>query len=306
MNSKKTAFKTILISIASSLILAVIKGISGNMGHSDALIADALESSSDVIASLLVLFGMYYSHKPADEDHPYGHGKAEALSTFGVVGFLLISATLIAYNGIQNLFIDQQQPATFTIYILLGIIVWKELSFRYVVNKGKKTNSLSLQADAWHHRADAISSLIALFGIGISIIFGAEYSKADDWAAIVSALFIVYNAYTIFRPALGEILDEHTHHDLIEKIRNMQNEVDGVIAIEKCLVRKTGMYYFVDIHLEVDGNISVEKGHKIGHDFKNHIMNKIPEINDVLVHIEPVIDISIINRQLIQDSNVFD
>jgi cation diffusion facilitator family transporter len=305
MNHKKIAFKTIVISIASSLILAFIKGISGHIGHSDALIADAIESSSDVFASLLVLFGMYYSHKPADEDHPYGHGKAEALSTFGVVGFLLISATLIAYNGIQNLFIEQQQPDSFTIYILLGIIVWKELSYRYVMNKGKKTNSLSVQADAWHHRADAISSLIALFGIGISLIFGSKYSKADDWAAIISALFIVYNAYTIFRPALGEILDEHTHHDLIEKIRKMENEVEGVISIEKCLVRKTGMYYFVDIHLEVDGNITVEKGHKIGHDFKNYVMYKIPEISDVLVHIEPVINNSKINRQLIEDSNVF-
>lgn len=290
MNYKKTAFKTILVSIASSLILAIIKGISGNIGHSDALMADALESSSDVIASLLVLFGMHYSHKPADEDHPYGHGKAEALSTFGVVGFLLVSATLIAYNGVQNLFIDQQQPASFTIYVLLGIIVWKELSFRYILNKGKKTNSLSLQAEAWHHRADAISSLIALFGIGISLLFGTEYSKADDWAAIISALFIVYNAYTIFRPALGEILDEHTHHDLIKKIRKMESEVEGVMAIEKCLVRKTGMYYFVDIHLEVNGKITVEKGHKIGHDFKDYIMNKIPEISDVLVHVEPVVD----------------
>lgn len=294
MNSKKTAFKTIIISIVSSLILAFVKGMSGHLGHSDALIADALESSSDVIASLLVLFGMYYSHKPADEDHPYGHGRAEAISTFGVVGFLLVSATLIAYNGVQNLFIDQQQPATFTIYILIGIIVWKELSFRFVMKKGKKINSLSLQADAWHHRADAISSVIALFGIGISLFFGSAYSKADDWAAIISALFIVYNAYTIFRPALGEILDEHTHHDLIEQIREMENEVEGVFAIEKCLVRKTGMYYFVDIHLEVDGNISVEKGHKIGHDFKSFVMNKIPEISDVLVHIEPVIVKSII------------
>jgi cation diffusion facilitator family transporter len=138
MTTKRTALKTIIFSICSSLVLAIIKGASGYLGHSDALIADAIESSSDVLASLLVLFGVYYSHKPADDDHPYGHGKAEALTTFGVVGFLLISATLIAYNGIQNLFIEQEQPAQFTVFILIGIILWKELSFRYVMNKGKK------------------------------------------------------------------------------------------------------------------------------------------------------------------------
>jgi cation diffusion facilitator family transporter len=287
MTTKNIAIKTIFLSISSSLILAIIKGISGYLGHSDALIADAIESSSDVLASFLVLFGMYYSHKPADEDHPYGHGKAEALTTFGVVGFLLVSATLIAYNGIQNLHSEQEQPASFTVYILIGIVLWKELSFRYVMNKGKKTNSLSLQADAWHHRTDALSSLIALFGIGISLFLGPKYSKADDWAAIISAIFIIYNAYSIFRPALGEILDEHTHHDLIEKIRQMENDVVGVMGIEKCLVRKTGMYYFVDIHLEVDATISVEKGHKIGHDFKDYVMKKIPDISDILIHIEP-------------------
>lgn len=287
MNTKRTALNTIFLSIGSSLILAIIKGASGYLGHSDALIADAIESSSDVLASFLVLFGIYYSHKPADEDHPYGHGKAEALTTFGVVGFLLISATLIAYNGIQNLYLEQEQPAFFTIFVLIGIIIWKEISFRFVMNKGKKTGSLSLQADAWHHRADAISSLIALFGISISLLLGSDYSKADDWAAIISALFIVYNAYTIFRPALGEILDEHTHHDLIDKIREMENDVEGVLGIEKCLVRKTGVYYFIDIHLEVDGLISVNKGHEIAHKFKDYVMGKIPDISDILVHIEP-------------------
>lgn len=287
MPTKRTAVKTIIFSIFSSLILALIKGASGYFGHSDALIADAIESSSDVFTSILVLFGIYYSHKPADEDHPYGHGKVEALTTFGVVGFLLISATLIAYNGIQNLQLEQEQPDSFTVFVLIGIILWKEISYRYVMNKGKKTNSLSLQADAWHHRADALSSLIALIGISVCLLLGSQYSQADDWAAIISALFIVYNAYTIFRPALGEILDEHTHHELIEKIRQMERDVEGVLGIEKCLVRKTGVYYFVDIHLEVDGAISVNKGHQIAHNFKDYVMNQIPEISDVLIHIEP-------------------
>ena len=233
------------------------------------------------------MFGIYYSTKPADDEHPYGHGKAEALVTFGVVGILLISATLIAYNGIQHLSIEQEQPELFTIFVLIGIIIWKELSYRYVLSKGKKTNSLSIQADAWHHRSDAISSLIALFGISLSLLFGPAFSKADDWAAIAASLFIVYNAYIIFRPALGEILDEHNHHELIAKIKLMETHIVGVQGIEKCLVRKTGMTYLVDLHLEVAGSISVNEGHRIAHEFKDYLQGQLPEINDVLIHIEP-------------------
>lgn len=287
VKAKKIAYRTILLSIISSVLLALLKGYSGFAGHSDALIADAIESGTDVLASFLVLFGIYYSTKPADDEHPYGHGKAEALVTFGVVGILLISATLIAYNGIQHLSIEQEQPELFTIFVLIGIIIWKELSYRYVLSKGKKTNSLSLQADAWHHRSDAISSLIALFGISLSLLFGPAFSKADDWAAIAASLFIVYNAYIIFRPALGEILDEHNHHELIDKIKLMETHIVGVQGIEKCLVRKTGMTYLVDLHLEVAGSISVNEGHRIAHEFKDYLQGQLPEINDVLIHIEP-------------------
>ena len=287
VKAKKIAYRTILLSIISSVLLALLKGYSGFAGHSDALIADAIESGTDVLASFLVLFGIYYSTKPADDEHPYGHGKAEALVTFGVVGILLISATLIAYNGIQHLSIEQEQPELFTIFVLIGIIIWKELSYRYVLSKGKKTNSLSLQADAWHHRSDAISSLIALFGISLSLLFGPAFSKADDWAAIAASLFIVYNAYIIFRPALGEILDEHNHHELIDKIKQMETHIVGVQGIEKCLVRKTGMTYLVDLHLEVAGSISVNEGHRIAHEFKDYLQGQLPEINDVLIHIEP-------------------
>lgn len=287
VKAKKTAYKTITWSIISSIVLSLLKGYAGVEGHSDALIADAIESGTDVFASFLVLFGIYYSTKPADDDHPYGHGKAEALVTFGVVGFLLISATLIAYNGIQHLSVPQEQPELFTLFVLVGIIIWKELSYRYVLFKGKKTNSLSLQADAWHHRSDAISSFIALIGIGLALLFGPAFSKADDWAAIAASLFIVYNAFVIFRPALGEILDEHNHHDLIDKIKEMETHVPGVCGIEKCLVRKTGMTYFVDLHLEVTGTISVNEGHTIAHNFKDYLLKKLPEIRDVLIHIEP-------------------
>jgi cation diffusion facilitator family transporter len=281
------AKRAAILSLITNFLLAIIKGLGGIIGHSDALIADAIESCADIFSSFLVLFGLHYAHKPADDDHPYGHGKAEPLITFAVVGFLLISATIIAVESIRNLNEPQEQPAFFTLYILGAIIIIKELSYRYVYRKGVLTNSSSLKADAWHHRSDAISSLIAFLGITSTFLFGKGFEKADDWAALIAAFFIVYNAYRIFRPALGEIMDEHTHHELIHEIRTASKEVNGVIDIEKCWARKNGMTYVVDLHLEIDGNLSVTEGHGISHDLKDHLMETFPYITEVLIHIEP-------------------
>ena len=281
------AQKTALLSIFTNTILAGVKGFAGIFGHSDALIADAIESCADIFSSFLVLIGIRYASKPADEDHPYGHGKAEPLVTFAVVGFLLISATIIAVESIRHLSEKQEQPAFFTLYVLAAIVVIKELSFQYVYRKGQQTNSSSLKADAWHHRSDAISSLIAFLGILTTFLFGKGFEKADDWAALIASVFIVFNAYRIFRPALGEIMDEHNHHDLINEIRNEAKKVSGVVDIEKCWARKNRMSYVVDLHLEIDGHLSVIEGHAISHALKDHLIEVFPYITDVLIHIEP-------------------
>jgi cation diffusion facilitator family transporter len=286
-SNKKTAQKTAFLSLISNAGLAITKGITGVFGHSDAMIADAIESTTDVFASLLVLFGLNYSSKPADENHPYGHGKAEALVTFAVVGFLLISATIIAVESIRNLQQPQEKPEVFSLYVLGVIILIKEFSYRYVKKKSIETKSSSLHADAWHHRSDAISSVMAFIGISIALFFGKGYEKADDWAALLASIFIVYNAFLIFRPALGEIMDEHLHDDLIIQIRKEATKVEGVLDTEKCLVRKTGMVYIVDLHVEVDGKLSVFEGHEISHRLKDFLMIQLPEIADVLIHIEP-------------------
>jgi cation diffusion facilitator family transporter len=286
-SNKKTAQKTAFLSLISNAGLAIAKGVTGVLGHSDAMIADAIESTADVFASLLVIFGLRYAAKPADENHPYGHGKAEALVTFAVVGFLLISATIIAVESIRNLQEPQEKPELFTLYVLGIIILIKELSYRYVKKKSIETNSSSLHADAWHHRSDAISSLMAFVGISIALIFGEGFEKADDWAALLASFFIVYNAFLIFRPALGEIMDEHLHDHVVAKIRELSVNVSGVLDTEKCLVRKTGMVYIVDLHVEVDGKLSVFEGHEISHRLKDYLMEQMPEISDVLIHIEP-------------------
>lgn len=281
------AVKTTYLSIAGNLLLAVVKAAAGYFGNSYALIADAIESVSDVFASFLVLLGLKYSSRPADENHPYGHGKAEALVTFAVVGFLVISATVIAYESIQHIRTPHKTPASYTLIVLGVIVITKEIFYRIVSKKSDDTNSSSLKADAWHHRSDAITSAMAFIGISIAVFMGPGYETADDWAALFASAFIIYNAYLIFRPALGEILDEHLHHELVEKIRSIALTVPGVIDTEKCHVRKAGMNYLVDLHLTVNGDISVTEGHAIAHNLKDRLQLEYPEIADVLIHVEP-------------------
>lgn len=287
MTNEKTAIKTIYFSIAGNTALAIIKGLAGFFGHSYALIADAIESTTDIVSSFLVLFGLKYASRPADENHPYGHGRIEPLITFLVVGFLITSATIIAYESIHNIRRPHLLPKPWTLIVLGLIIIWKEISFRLVIKKSKLTNSSSLKADAWHHRSDAITSVSAFIGISIALILGKGHESADDWAALFASAFILYNSYLIFRPALGEIMDENFYDGLINTVREVALKVDGVEGTEKCFVRKAGMKYHVDLHATVNGNISVKEGHDIAHHLKDTLRNKIPQLGHVLIHIEP-------------------
>ncbi len=287
MSTEQTAIKATYFSIIGNTSLAIIKGLAGFFGNSYALIADAIESTTDIFASFLVLFGIKYSNKPADKNHPYGHGRAEPLITFLVVGFLITSATIIAYESIINIGTPHQLPKPWTLIVLGAIIIWKEYSFRVVMKRSIQTNSSSLRADAWHHRSDAITSVAAFLGISIALILGNGYESADDWAALFASGFILYNSYQIFRPALGEIMDEHLYDDLIEQIRIVSLQVDGIIDTEKCFIRKAGMQYHVDLHAIVDSNITVKEGHDLAHKLKDTLREEIPELGHVLIHVEP-------------------
>jgi cation diffusion facilitator family transporter len=287
MTNEETAIKATYFSIIGNTSLALIKGLAGFFGNSYALLADAIESTTDIFASCLVLFGIKYSNRPADENHPYGHGRAEPLITFLVVGFLITSATIIAYESIQNIGTPHDLPKSWTLIVLALIIGWKEYSFQMVMKKSIITNSSSLKADAWHHRSDAITSIAAFIGISIALLLGKGYEAADDWAALFASFFILYNSYMIFRPALGEIMDEHRYDDLVENIRKESLKVDGIIGTEKCFIRKAGMKYHVDLHAIVDAKISVKEGHYLAHKLKDTLRNRILEIGHVLIHIEP-------------------
>jgi cation diffusion facilitator family transporter len=167
------------------------------------------------------------------------------------------------------------------------IIIWKEYSFQTVLKKSVITNSSSLKADAWHHRSDAITSVAAFIGISIALFFGKGYEAADDWAALLASFLILYNSYLIFRPALGEIMDEHVHEDLVKEIRKISISVKGIIGTEKCYIRKAGMKYHVDLHAIVDARISVKEGHDLSHQLQDALKRELIELGNILIHIEP-------------------
>lgn len=287
MSAVDQAKKATWMSILGNALLALIKGLSGVFGNSYALIADAIESTADIFSSMMVLFGIHYSTRPPDRNHPYGHGRAEPLITFVVVGFLVASAVIIAFESIENIQQPHALPKPFTLWVLAGIILSKELFYRFVRRKSQETNSSSLKADAWHHRSDAITSLAAFIGISVALIMGPGYESADDWAALLASLVILYNAFLIFRPALGEIMDEQVYGELVNRIRDFSVQVSGVLGTEKCHIRKSGMKFHVDLHVIVNGHMTVLEGHAIAHRLKDHLLQELPVLADVLIHIEP-------------------
>lgn len=287
MSNEQTAIKATYFSIVGNFLLAVLKWLAGYFGNSYALIADAIESTTDIFSSFLVLLGLKYAKRPADENHPYGHGRIEPLITFAVVGFLIISATIIAYESIQNIGKPHELPKPWTLIVLLTIIIWKEISYRIVIKKSKETGSSSLKADAWHHRSDAITSVAAFIGISIALILGKGYESADDFAALFASGFILYNCYLIFRPALAEIMDENLYEDLIADIRIHSLKVEGILDTEKCFVRKSGTKHLVDLHAIVNGEITVKEGHILAHNLQAYLQQEMPQLGNILIHVEP-------------------
>lgn len=286
-NRNAEAIRTICFSIVGNTFLALLKGFAGVFGNSYALIADAIESTTDVFSSLMVLLGMRYIARPANHRYPYGHGRLEPLFTFAVVGFLILAAATIAYESVQHIQTPHKTPAPFTLFVLMAVIAIKEFSYQYVKKKSTELNSTVLSADAWHHRSDALTSLAAFIGISVALFMGEGYETADDWAALVASAIIVFNAYMIFRPALGELLDEQLHDKLVDQVREVATRVEGIVGTEKCFIRKGGMTYQIDLHLIVNGDISVREGHEISHKLKSQIQYELPEIANVLIHVEP-------------------
>jgi len=283
----KRGLKTTFIGIIVSLFLATIKIFTGIVGNSYALIADGIESLTDIFTSSIVLTGLYFASKPADEDHPYGHGKAEPFAGVAVAFGIFIAAMIIVVQSVYEIITPHHAPAPFTLAVLILVIATKESLFRFVLKVGDSVKSVAVKNDAWHHRSDAITSAAAFIGISIALIGGEGYESADDFAALFASIIIIINAYRIFKPALYELLDTAPPAKTIQKVRDVANNVENVMGIDKCYVRKMGFDYFVDIHVLVDANLPVFKGHEIAHTVKDKLMKEYSNISDVLVHIEP-------------------
>lgn len=287
LKSTKKGIRSTLVGIIISIFLAVVKGVAGVIGNSYALIADAIESLSDVVTSLIVIAGLKIAAKPADRDHPYGHGKAEPVAAMVVSLALFGAAVIIIVQSIHEIITPHHAPAAFTLVVLVVVVIVKESLFRFVLKVGETVNSTVVKTDAWHHRSDAITSIFAFTGISIALIGGEGYEMADDWAALCASGIIIFNAFKLGRIGIMEIMDTAPSEEVLQKVKEIALSVDGVLSLDKCFVRKMGLEYFVDLHVIVDGKISVYEGHKIAHNVKAKIITEFPKINDVLIHIEP-------------------
>lgn len=276
-----------VLGIFVNLALAAIKIIAGLVGNAYALIADGVESVMDIFSSSIIWGGLKIAATPADREHPYGHGKAEALAALLVALTLLGTAGVLAYNSIREIFTPHHAPEPFTLLVLVGVIVIKESLFRFVFKVGAEVESTAVQVDAWHHRSDALTSLAAFIGISISLVAGAGYESADDWAALLACAIIAWNGVRLLRVALAEIMDSAPPPELAAQVRQLAQSVSGVITTEKCYLRKSGMFYWVDIHVIVEGNLTVRHGHEIAHRVKAVLRASPLRIAEVLVHIEP-------------------
>jgi cation diffusion facilitator family transporter len=277
-----------LTGMALNAVLAGVKLTAGILGRSHALVADAIESMADVFSSLIVWRGLVVASEPEDEDHPYGHGKAEPLAAAVVSAMLLLAASWVAVTAIRGIPTpNHEPPAGFTLIVLLAVIVIKECLFRFVLRESDVVDSSAVRADAWHHRSDAITSLSAAIGITIALVGGKGYEGADDWAALAAAVVIAINGWRMLRPAVNELMDRSPSQEMVDRIRQIAESARGVAAVEKCVVRKMGYQYYVDMHVEVDPGMTVQRSHQIAHEVKDTVRREIPNVRDVLVHIEP-------------------
>jgi cation diffusion facilitator family transporter len=277
-----------LLGVGVNFALAVVKIVAGLVGHSYVLIADGIESSLDIFGSLVIWFGLKVAAEPPDEEHPYGHGKAEPVAAIAVALIVIAAAFGLAVQSIREIVTPHHAPAPFTLLVVIGVVVVKELLFRKVLHAGDQLSSTAVKTDAWHHRSDAITSIAAFIGIAIALIGGPGYEPADDWAALFACGLIAYNGWTLLLPGLSEVMDSAPPKELTERVHAVAASVHGVADLETCRIRKMGLEFYVDIHVGVDADLTVREGHRIAHEVKDAVRASNPAIADVLVHIEPV------------------
>ncbi|HYO25868.1 MAG TPA: cation diffusion facilitator family transporter [Lacipirellulaceae bacterium] len=276
-----------LAAMGASAVLGAVKVVSGVLGNSYALIADGVESLLDVVSSMAVWGGLKISATDPNHRFPYGYGKAEALAGLVIASGLLLTAAVLAVQSVREIRQPHLTPAAWTLGVLAGVVVAKELLFRKLVRTGGEIGSRAVQNDAWHHRSDALTSLAAAAGITIALWGGQGYESADDWAALAACGVIAFNGWRLLREGLAEMLDAAPAGDTLERVRAAAAAVPGVTGVDDCRARKSGLGWLVDIHIEVDGALPVREGHRIAHDVKDALLGADLGVLDALVHVEP-------------------
>lgn len=285
MSANESGQRLALLGIFVNAVLAFVKISAGLVGNAYALIADGVESMLDVGGSIVIWSGLKIAAKPPDDEHPYGHGKAEPVAAAAVAVAVLGSAAGLAIESLREIFRPHHAPMAFTLVILVGVVIVKVALFRLVSSRSGA--NMALKTDAWHHCSDAMTSGAAFIGISIALIGGPGYESADDYAALLACVLIAFNGVRLLKPALYEVMDTAPPKEVQNTIRQAAMTVEGVHGIDKCYVRKMGLEYYVDIHVRVDGDLTVTEGHRIAHAVKDRLRTTNPAVRDALVHIEP-------------------
>lgn len=273
-----------LVGLLTNFALAFFKLAAGYFGHSYALIADAVESLTDILGSAVIWGGLHVSSRPASSRHPYGYGKAESLAALIVSLIVFLAGIGITIEAIREILTPHHLPERFTLVVLLAVVAVKETLFRVARRTAKAEQSTAVETDAWHHRADAITSIAAFVGISAALYF--RYAPADDWAALLGAGVIIVNAVHLMKAPIRELLDA-TSESLVEQSTLAASMVSGVRQVHKVFARKSGTRYWIDMHIWVDGTMSVREAHTLSHAVKDAVRQKVPSVQDVLIHVEP-------------------
>jgi len=285
--SLSTGIRAAQVGLAVNLLLAVVKLVAGLVGNSYALLADAVESTTDVFSSLIVWGGLRVAAQPADESHPYGHGKAEALAGAVVALMLFGAAVSVAWSAIREINRPNHPPEAFTLAVVAAVVIVKEVLFRRVVRVGEAMNSTAVQGDAWHHRSDALTSAAAFIGIGLAVFGGPKFHSADEWAALAATVVIAFSGVRLLIPAVNDLMDRMPDAATLAAVEQAATSVEGVRAIEKLRVRKFGIEHFVDLHVQADPTMSLHDAHILSGKVKGAIRTAVPTVKEVLIHMEP-------------------
>jgi cation diffusion facilitator family transporter len=285
---QQLARRVALASIGISVILALVKIIVGVAADSVALVSDGFESAADFFTSGLVMLGLWVAAKPADKDHPYGHGRFETLTGLAIGVLLAVTGTGICLRALEQRN-DQHTPALYAIWPIIGAIVVKvalsAMKFRF----SRRIGSDGLGADAWNDFVDILSGCVALAAVLLSIYMPGNMRAADHYGGFAIGLIVIFMGLRVVRETALHLMDTMPDETQMEQIRAAGLRVPGARGIEKCFARKTGLRYHVDLHLEVDPDLTVRESHEIAGAVKRTIKSDLDWVEDVLVHVEPYV-----------------